>query len=61
MWWENDETPAGEGARRDPAGSALTEEASQFPRRKASYFPAMPPLFKATDLQYLQIKCFKIR
>ncbi|ASF38643.1 hypothetical protein CEH05_05785 [Halobacillus halophilus] len=30
----NDETPAGEGARRDPTGSETSEEACQFPRRK---------------------------
>ena len=26
-WWGNDETPVGEGARRDPTGSETTEEA----------------------------------
>ncbi|ARI77171.1 hypothetical protein HM131_10125 [Halobacillus mangrovi] len=37
---ENSETPAGEELRRDPTLSAAKEEARQFPRRKASCFPA---------------------
>ncbi|ARI75836.1 hypothetical protein HM131_02905 [Halobacillus mangrovi] len=39
---ENDETPVGEGPRRDPTESAANEEARQFPHRKASYFPSIP-------------------
>ncbi len=40
----NDETPVGEGTRRDPTGSETSEEARQFPHRKASYFLRHPPL-----------------
>ncbi|ASF41202.1 hypothetical protein CEH05_19350 [Halobacillus halophilus] len=47
-WWGNEETRAGEGARRDPTGSETTEEACQFPRRKATYFPTSLPLFNVT-------------
>ncbi len=48
-WWGNDETPVGEGPRGDPAGSETTEEAHQFPHRKASYFPTSPLSFNVTD------------
>ncbi|WP_422188476.1 hypothetical protein [Halobacillus sp.] len=48
-WWGNEETPAGEGARRDSAGIETTEEACQFPRRKATYFPTIPTPFNVKD------------
>ncbi|CCG44469.1 hypothetical protein HBHAL_2113 [Halobacillus halophilus DSM 2266] len=39
----------GEGSRGDPTGSETTEEAHQFPHRKASYFPTNPYPSIVTD------------
>ncbi|ARI77386.1 hypothetical protein HM131_11280 [Halobacillus mangrovi] len=47
---ENDETPVGEGLRRDPTESAANEEVRQFPHRLASYFPAIPTLLQIQNL-----------
>ncbi|ARI75953.1 hypothetical protein HM131_03515 [Halobacillus mangrovi] len=53
---ENGETPAGEGGRRDPTRSEATEEACQFPRRKASCFPANLTLMTQRRREYLEFK-----
>ncbi|ARI78192.1 hypothetical protein HM131_15625 [Halobacillus mangrovi] len=54
-WLENGETPPGEGARRAPTESVPNEEACQFPRRKASLFPANPISYKVKDLKNLKL------
>ncbi|ARI78879.1 hypothetical protein HM131_19525 [Halobacillus mangrovi] len=60
-WMENDETPAGEGPRRDPTGSAANEEACQFPPQESESFSSQPYAYYVTAPRISRIQVFKIR